>query len=453
MGDKLACFKAYDIRGRVPQDLNDDMAYKLGRAYVSEIEPHGPVAVGRDIRLSSEDLAQALIRGINDGGADTRDIGLCGTEMVYFAASRSGMGGGIMVTASHNPMEYNGFKLVREKAIPISGDSGLQVLERRVRENDIGERAPSPGRTKSEDVTQAYVQKLLSFTTPDKLKPLKLVVNAGNGCAGPILDALAHHLPFEFIRLQHKPDGTFPNGIPNPLLEENRPVTANAVTETNADLGIAWDGDFDRCFFFDETGSFVDGYYIVGLLAKRMLEAAHGAVVIHDPRMTWNTIDIVKQAGGIPMQGKTGHAFMKERMRKENAVYGGEMSAHHYFRDFAYCDSGMIPWLVITLLMSETEKPLSELVLERKQKYPGSGEINSRVDDANTVIDRIRAHYADQATSRNEVDGLSMEFDHTWRFNVRPSQTEPILRLNVETKEDPQLLKQKTDELLRLIRG
>ena len=450
---KLACFKAYDIRGKVPDELNADMVYKLGRAYAEEIKPQGPVAVGRDVRLSSEELADALIRGLNEGGVDTRDIGVCGTEMVYYAAGRDGMGGGIMITASHNPMEYNGLKLVKENAIPISGDSGLNDLERRVRENDLGAKANTPGQNETEDIIEGYVRKLLTFIDAASLKPMKIVVNAGNGCAGPFLDTVAQHLPFDFIRINHEPDGTFPNGIPNPLLDENRPVTANAVTENSAALGIAWDGDFDRCFFFDETGDFADGYYMVGLFAGHMLKSSPGSVVIHDPRMTWNTVEMVEQAGGRPVQSKTGHAFIKERMRKEDAVYGGEMSAHHYFRDFTYCDSGMIPWLLLTEMMSKTGKNLSELVAERRERYPSSGEINSRVADAGVVIEAVRERYEDQATRVENVDGLSMEFDREWRFNLRSSQTEPILRLNVESAGNKALMKEKTDELLAIIRG
>ncbi|MFW5893546.1 MAG: phosphomannomutase [Verrucomicrobiota bacterium] len=452
MSEKLSCFKAYDIRGRVPEDLNEDLAYSLGRAYAVEVRPDGPVAVGRDVRQTSQDLATALIRGLNDGGVDTRDIGLCGTEMVYFAAGRPGMGGGIMVTASHNPMQYNGFKLVRADAVPISGDSGLKDLEERVRTQNLGDKAAKSGTNKTEDIAEHYTQKVISFVDVSALKPLRIVVNAGNGCAGPFLDRIADHLPFEFIRVNHEPDGTFPNGIPNPLLEENQPVTANAVREHKADLGIAWDGDFDRCFFFDETGAFADGYYIVGLLAKRVLKDYPGAKIIHDPRMTWNTIATVKEAGGTPVQWKTGHAFMKEKMRKENAAYGGEMSAHHYFRDFTYCDSGMIPWLLIAALMCENGKPLSQMVAEGRQRFPGSGEINTEVENPDRVIETIRKTYADAATRQEEVDGLSMEFGDRWRFNVRKSQTEPILRLNIETAADPQLLEEKTRELVNLVR-
>lgn len=452
MSEKLSCFKAYDIRGRVPEDLNEDLAYSLGRAYAVEVRPDGPVAVGRDVRQTSQDLATALIRGLNDGGVDTRDIGLCGTEMVYFAAGRPGMGGGIMVTASHNPMQYNGFKLVRADAVPISGDSGLKDLEERVRTQNLGDKAAKSGTNKTEDIAEHYTQKVISFVDVSALKPLRIVVNAGNGCAGPFLDRIADHLPFEFIRVNHEPDGTFPNGIPNPLLEENQPVTANAVREHKADLGIAWDGDFDRCFFFDETGAFADGYYIVGLLAKRVLKDYPGAKIIHDPRMTWNTIATVKEAGGTPVQWKTGHAFMKEKMRKENAAYGGEMSAHHYFRDFTYCDSGMIPWLLIAELIGRRGRRLSQLVEERMAVWPCSGEINYRVVDVNDVLGRVEAHYASAAIAVDRTDGLGMSFED-WRFNLRASNTEPLLRLNVETRADTGGINRRVSEIEDLIRS
>ena len=453
MSPRLACFKAYDIRGKVPGELNEDVAYRFGRAFAAEIRPPGPVVVGRDVRLSSPALAAALIRGLNEGGADTRDIGLCGTEMVYFAAARPGMGGGIMVTASHNPMEYNGMKPVSAGAIPVTGDSGLDALERRVRENELGALAAKSGVNVAEDITAAYVRKLLSFVDVKKLKPFTIVANPGNGCAGPFVDALAPHLPFKFVRVNHQPDGTFPHGVPNPMLEATHPQTADVVRREKADFGLAWDGDFDRCFLFDELGNFVEGYYIVGLLARQMLRAAPGAKIIHDPRLMWNTVEIVRAAGGVPVLSKTGHAFIKQRMRAEDAVYGGEMSAHHYFRDFAYCDTGMVLWLVLAQLISESGKTLSQLVAESQRRYPCSGEINSRVADAAAVIARILAHYGPLATVKDETDGISLEFGSAWRFNLRSSQTEPLLRLNVEARGDEALMKTKTAELLAMIRG
>jgi phosphomannomutase/phosphomannomutase/phosphoglucomutase len=452
MPDTLSCFKAYDIRGRVPEELNEDLAWKVGRAYAAQIAPQGPVAVGRDIRLSSAALSQALIRGLNEGGVDTVDIGVGGTEMVYFAAARPGMGGGIMVTASHNPMEYNGMKLVRAGAVPVSGDSGLKELERRVRTADFGPGAPARrGTHREEDLLAAYVRKLLSFVDVAALRPLTVVVNAGNGCAGPIVDALAPHLPFRLVRVHHTPDGTFPNGVPNPMLPETHAPTVAAIRAARADLGVAWDGDFDRCFFFDETGAFLDGYYMVGIFARRLLAQAPGAHVVHDPRLTWNTLEMVREAGGAPVQCKTGHAFFKERMRKENAVYGGEVSAHHYFRDFAYCDTGMVPWLLMAAILSATDRPFSALVEERRRRYPSSGEINRRVPAAAAVIARVRARFEPQATACDETDGLSLEFGTRWRFNLRSSQTEPILRLNLETRADEALLAERTAELLALI--
>ncbi len=450
--ERLECFKVYDIRGRVPEELDPDLAFRIGRAYTAEVRPDGPVVVGRDIRLSSADLAAALIRGLNRSGVDTCDIGVCGTEMVYFAAARPGMGGGVMVTASHNPMEYNGMKFVRSGAVPISGDSGLDGIERRVRLGRFGPVAAHPGVNRFDDVLEAYAGKLLSFVSGVGLKPFRIVANPGNGGAGPVLERLSRSLPFEFIPVNFEPDGRFPNGVPNPLLPENRPVTAEAVRHNSADLGIAWDGDFDRCFFFDESGNFVDGYYMVGLLARRLLEGHPGERIVHDPRMTWNTIELVREAGGVPVQSRTGHAFMKQKMREVNGLYGGEMSAHHYFRDFAFCDSGMIPWLLLTALMTETGRPLSDMVAERKERYPGSGEINSDVPDPDRVIAEIKARYGVRATAVDETDGLSLEFGDRWRFNLRKSMTEPVVRLNVETRGDPELLRRKTAELLALIR-
>jgi len=442
-------FKAYDIRGKVPEELDEDVAYCIGRAYVEQFKA-SQVAVGYDVRLSSPALANALSKGLSEGGCDVIDIGLCGTEQIYFAAFHLGLDGGIMVTASHNPGEYNGMKLVCSGARPVSGDSGLRDLECRVVDGGFDPGAVvKPGSNRRVNIMDAYVTHLLSYVDTDTLAPLKVVVNAGNGCAGPVIDALEPHLPFRFIKVNHEPDGNFPNGIPNPLLPENREATIRAVREANADVGIAWDGDFDRCFLFDERGNFIEGYYIVGLLARAFLSRRPGAKIIHDPRLTWNTIELVREAGGIPVQCKTGHAFIKERMRLEDAVYGGEMSAHHYFKDFAYCDSGMIPWLLILEIMSRLGKPLSKLVSERIDRFPVSGEINRRVKDPEKVIKLVEEHFATGAAI-DRTDGLSVEFKQ-WRFNVRMSNTEPVLRLNVETKGDPVLLEQKTGELLNFI--
>ncbi len=448
MGADLVCFMAYDIRGRIPDQLNEDIAFRIGRSYAEFLKPK-QIVVGRDVRLSSESLCDALSHGLMESGVNVFDIGLCGTEEIYFATFHYHLDGGIMVTASHNPRDFNGMKLVREGARPISGDTGLHEI-RRLAGQGLFSPAEKSGQRRALVNRPDYIRHLLHYVDIPKLKPLKIVINSGNGCAGPVMDALEPHLPFEFIKVQHQPDGTFPNGIPNPLLPENRSVTSKAVLSSGADLGIAWDGDFDRCFFFDEKGRFIEGYYIVGLLAEAFLAKKPGEKIIHDPRLTWNTIDVVTSAGGIPIQNKTGHAFMKERMRSEDAVYGGEMSAHHYFRDFAYCDSGMIPWLLIAGLMSQKEQPLSAMLDERIALYPASGEINRRLDDPLAAIARAQKVYGPQAHSLDETDGISMELDG-WRFNLRCSNTEPVLRLNVESRGDVDLMKEKTAELLALI--
>jgi len=445
------CFKAYDIRGRVPDELNDEVAYRIGRAFAQILQP-AEVVVGRDVRLDSRALAAAVARGLNDGGAAVIDIGLCGTEEVYFQTAHRGVGGGIMVTASHNPMDYNGMKLVRQDARPISGDTGLRDIEALV---EAG-RFPSPGRQATLRVDtdkSAYIDHLLGYVDRTALRPLRIVVNAGNGGAGLVVDELARHLPFEFIRIHHEPDGHFPHGVPNPLLPENRAATADAVRTHGADFGIAWDGDFDRCFFFDDQGNFIEGYYLVGLLAAQLLEKHPGGRIIHDPRLCWNTIDMVKAAGGVPVMSKTGHAFIKERMRAEDAIYGGEMSAHHYFRDFAYCDTGMVPWLLIAERISTTGIPLAQMVEQRIAAYPCSGEINFKVADAAAVVRRVESRYLSETfASVDRTDGLSVAFDD-WRFNLRASNTEPLLRLNVETRGSVALLEEKTTELRRLVRG
>lgn len=448
MGKPLNCFKAYDIRGRVPDELNEDVATRIGRAYAEYVRP-GVVVVGEDMRLSSTALADALSRGLNAGGADVLRIGMCGTEEVYFATSHLKAGGGIMVTASHNPADWNGMKLVREGSRPISGDTGLNEIRALAETGGLPD-APKPGTSRTATPLSAYLDHLLGYVSAGSLKPLTIVVNAGNGGAGHVIDGLERRLPFRFVKLQHEPDGTFPHGVPNPLLPENRRLTSEAVREHDADFGVAWDGDFDRCFLFDERGEFIEGYYIVGLLARAMLGRNPGASIIHDPRLTWNTIDMVRAGGGRPVQSKTGHAFIKERMRSEDAVYGGEMSAHHYFRDFAYCDSGMIPWLLVAGMLSASGEPLSSLVAERIEAFPCSGEINRQVADARAVLTRIRDVYAPQALSLDETDGVSFEFAD-WRFNLRMSNTEPLIRLNVESRGDAQLMERRTKELLEAI--
>jgi phosphomannomutase/phosphomannomutase/phosphoglucomutase len=446
--EKPACFKAYDIRGRVPEELNEDLAYGIGQAYAARFHP-GKIVVGHDIRLSGPSLSQALCAGFLAAGVDIIDIGLCGTEEIYYAAANLEVDGGVIITASHNPAAYNGMKLVRGGARPVSGDTGLSEIGRLAA---LGSRteAATRGRYSRANPRPAYIKHLLSYIDPGSLKPLTIVANCGNGCAGPVLEPLERELPCKFIKLQTEPDGRFPNGVPNPLLPENRAVTSKAVLAHKADLGIAWDGDFDRCFFFDERGRFLEGYYIVGLLAQAMLRQRPGAKIIHDPRLTWNTIELVKQAGGIPVMSKTGHAFIKERMRAEDAVYGGEMSAHHYFRDFAYCDSGMIPWLIICEMLSRGDLPLSALVAGRMAAYPVSGEINTAVSDPDAVLDKIAGEFG-HGGRRDDTDGLSLEFER-YRFNLRKSNTEPLIRLNVESRGDEQLMRDKTAELLAYIK-
>ncbi len=444
---EITCFKAYDVRGRVPDQLNEDIARRIGRAYAEIIKP-GKVVVGHDIRLSSEAIKAAVSEGLMEQGVDVYDIGLSGTEEIYFATSHAAMGGGIAVTASHNPKDYNGMKFVREDSRPISADTGLKEIRAMAEENAF-QAAPARGQFYTLDTDAAYVEHLLSYVDVGALKPLKVVVDAGNGGAGRVIDLLEPHLPFDFIKLHHEPDGNFPNGVPNPLLPENRAASIEAVRQHNADIGIAWDGDFDRCFFFDETGAFIEGYYLVGLLGEAFLQREPGAKIVHDPRLTWNTIEQVKAAGGEPVLTKCGHAFIKERMRSENAAYGGEMSAHHYFRDFAYCDSGMIPWLLVAGLISSTGKPLSTMVAERMAAYPCSGEINRSVDDAAKVLAKAEATYAGQGEV-DHTDGVSVDCGQ-WRFNLRMSNTEPVVRLNVESRGDKDLMEAKTAELLALI--
>ena len=443
------CFKAYDIRGRVPEHLNEDIAYRIGRALVTELNASS-VVVGRDMRLESPKLSVALIQGITHAGANVLDLGLCGTEEVYFATSHLKASAGIMITASHNPKGYNGMKLVREGSRPISNDTGLLDIRTRVESGNCGEVAQTPGKVIPSTDKTAYIQHLLSYVNPGELKPLKIVADPGNGMAGPVIEAIKEHLPLEWFIINGEPDGNFPNGVPNPLLPENRSATTNAVIKHQADMGLAWDGDFDRCFFFDEKGRFIEGYYLVGLLAEALLAENPNEKIIHDPRLTWNTIEQVQQAGGQPIQSKTGHAFIKERMRLEDAIYGGEMSAHHYFRDFAYCDSGMIPWLLVAKLISQSGKSLSQLVDQRMAAYPCSGEINFTVKDAAQVIAKVESKYQHLAPIIDRTDGLSMDFPQ-WRINLRASNTEPLLRLNIETRGDQQLLSNLVKEISQLI--
>ena len=446
-------FKAYDIRGVVPTEVNEELAYRIGRIFAAMFAAE-KVVVGYDIRVTGKALVNALAEGLRHGGSDVINIGQCGTEMIYFATSYLKADGGIMVTASHNPAEYNGMKLVRRNSIPISGDTGLMEIAKLVTEPKdfphVQVVGKPEGKFTEQDIMPAYIEHLLTYIDVNNLKPLKIVANPGNGGAGAPLKELAKHLPFEFIMINEEPDGTFPNGVPNPLLIQNREATAKVVKDNKADLGIAWDGDFDRCFLFDETGEFIEGYYIVGLLADAFLAKDKNAKIMYDPRLTWNTEEIVQTAGGTAVRCKSGHAFMKECMRENEVTYGGEMSAHHYFKDFSYCDSGMIPWLLVIELMCMTGKPLSKLVNERVNKYPCSGEINRKVEDSAKILTTLEEIYGNGKVDK--MDGLSVEFDE-WRFNVRTSNTEPVMRLNVETKANKVLLEEKTKALLEIIGG
>ena len=429
----LDSFKAYDVRGRIPDEIDESLAYDIGRAYAAFVNPRR-VAVGYDIRLSSPALAAAVRSGLRECGSDVLDIGLSGTEGAYFATFAEKLDGGIMVTASHNPPDYNGMKFVREQARPISADTGLKEMRALIETGRLPGKAAHTGSEHALDIRGAYLEHLLGYVEAARLRPLKVVVNAGNGGAGLIVDELEPHLPLEFIKVNHQPDGTFPHGVPNPMLEENRAITAEAVRSSGADLGLAWDGDYDRCFFFDESGQFIEGYYLVGLLAESFLRSDPGARIVHDPRLIWNTLDIVQRAGGTPVLCKSGHAFIKHKMREVDAVYGGEMSAHHYFRRFSYCDSGMIPWLLVAAVISERREPLSALVCERMRLFPASGEINRRLTSgAGSILERVRRQYERAALAIDHTDGLSMEFPE-WRFNLRGSNTEPLVRLNVESR-------------------
>ena len=454
---KLTCFKAYDIRGKLDTELNEDIAYRIGRAYGQIYQPE-TVVIGCDIRLSSEGLKQATIRGLNDAGVNVLDLGMTGTEEVYFGAFHLDVQGGIEVTASHNPMDYNGMKLVRENARPISADTGLKEIQALAESGQFIE-VSQKGHTEKYNILPEFVDHLMTYIDPAKICPMKLVVNAGNGAAGHVIDAIEAkfkelNIPVEFIKIHHEADGNFPNGIPNPILVENRNSTREAVIQHGADMGIAWDGDFDRCFLFDEKGQFIEGYYIVGLLAQAFLLKQSGEKIVHDPRLVWNTFDIVEQFKGEAIQSKSGHSFIKEKMHEHNAVYGGEMSAHHYFRDFAYCDSGMIPWLLAMAVLSETGKSLSSLVEEMIAKFPCSGEINFKVADTQVTIQKLFDHYAEQNPKIDQTDGVSLDFG-TWRLNVRASNTEPLLRLNIESRRDrnPRPMQDYVDELTQLIQG
>ncbi|HLQ86061.1 MAG TPA: phosphomannomutase [Salinisphaeraceae bacterium] len=448
MGRYYPFFKAYDVRARVPDELDEALAERIGRAYVAEIDA-ASVVVGRDMRLSSPALADALIQGLTAAGADVLDIGLCGTEEVYFTTFEQNTDGGIMVTASHNPRDYNGLKFVRAQARPIASDSGLFDIEARVYANDFAD-AETPGRRHAHAHRERYIRFLLDQIRTKQMQPLKIVANPGNGCAGLVADLLEQELPFEIVRMHYEPDGHLPNGIPNPLLPENRAATAAQVRACGADFGVAWDGDFDRCFFFDENGDFIESYYIVGLIARTLLAMQPGGRIVYDPRLVWNTQALVTEHGGEPVLSRSGHSFMKQRMREVDAIYGGEMSAHHYFRDFAYADNGQLPWLLIAQLISESARPLSALVAERIAAFPVSGEINREITDPDRALRVLEQEYAPHAAAVEHVDGLSVDLG-AWRFNLRKSNTEPMLRLNVETRGDTDLLEEKTQTLLARI--
>ncbi len=451
----LAAFKAYDIRGKVPDQLHAFMVYCIGRAYAQVIQPQGKIAVGYDIRATSLEFRDALVAGLQAEQLEVVDIGLCGTELIYFAAAQTGFGGGIMITASHNPNDYNGIKMVRAESRPISSDTGLKDIEVKTRELMASLPTPTHYQPNAQgytvtDLSPQYIQKLLSLIDVTALKPFHVLVNAGNGCAGPFFDALAAHLPLKVTRLHHEPDGNFPNGVPNPMLEEQQRLTAQAVIDVGADFGIAWDGDFDRCFFFDEKGQFIEGYYLVALFAEHLLKKSPQSAIVHDPRLTWNTLANVERLGGQAQICKCGHSFIKDHMRAYNAVYGGEMSAHHYFRDFYYCDSGMIPWLLMLEILSDQQRPLSVVVADCMQQYPCSGEINFQVGQAAQLLQTLQHTFAADAIHTHDLDGLTMEFAD-WRFNLRSSNTEPVVRLNVETRANPDLLQQRVAQLRQMI--
>jgi len=450
----LTCFKAYDIRGRLGVDLDENIARRIGRAF-AEVLGARRVVVGRDCRASSESLCNALVEGLMAAGVEVLDLGLAGTEEMYFATTQFDADGGIEVTASHNPIDYNGMKLVGHGSTPLDPKGTLARIKALAETEDFAEPKAGGSTHPAEGARAAYVDRVLSFVDIAALRPLKILVNAGNGAAGPPFDAIAEALaargaPLTFLRLHHTPDGSFPNGIPNPLLPENQPITGEAVRTSGADMGVAWDGDFDRCFFFDAKGDFIAGEYIVGLLAAVFLGKTPGAAIVHDPRVVLNTRAVIAEAGGRAVEAPTGHAFLKQAMRDSGAVYGGELSAHHYFRDFVHCDSGMIPWLLIAELMSRRNAPLAELVKARRAAYPSSGEINFRLADPKAAIARVIAAFEPEATLRDDLDGVSLEFPG-WRFNLRSSNTEPMVRLNVETAGDADLLAEKTAALTKLL--
>ena len=445
----FSSFKAYDIRGVYQENFDESLAADVARAMATFLHANA-IVIGHDIRSSSPSIHKAMKDALNNMGVNTYDIGLCGSEMVYFASSNLEVEGGIMITASHNPKNYNGLKLVRKNAVPIGSDSGLQEIKEIINsKKNLKNACEILGKNEQVDISSTYINHLMSYSDLEKLAPLKIVTNAGNGCAGPYLDMLETKLPFEFIKLNNLPDADFPNDVPNPMLIEQQKIVGSAVIENNADFGIAWDGDFDRCFFFDENGRFIDGYYLVGLLAEHFIKDNPGERIVYEPRVVWNTEEIIDQYQGKPILSKSGHAFIKRKMKEENAIFGGEMSGHYYFRNFSYADSGMIPWIIIAEILSVSGKSFSQLINNRIESFPASGEINFKVRDTAKVITELKNQYKD-ANQINEIDGISMEFED-WRFNVRASNTEPLLRLNIETKNNTQLVTAKVEELSHFI--
>ncbi|HKY26174.1 MAG TPA: phosphomannomutase/phosphoglucomutase [Gaiella sp.] len=442
-------FKAYDVRGIHPTELDEDGAYRIGRAYVEQFEPRR-IAVGRDMRLAAPAMAAAVIEGAVDGGADVHDLGLVGTEMVYYAVGELGLDGGVCVTASHNPKEYTGMKIVRRGALPVGGDSGLDQVRRRA-EQGFGEVARR-GSVTPTDVWRGFVDKVLSFVDEAAVLPLKIVVDAANGMAGTMLPPVLERLPgLEVVACYFEPDGTFPNHEPNPLLPENRAFIVERTRAEGADLGVAYDGDADRCFFVDDTGVFVPGDFVTALLAQAMLEKEPGAKVIYDVRASWAVPRAIEEAGGVPLVNRVGHAYIKHRMRQEDALFAGEVSAHYYFRDFTQADTGVVPFLVMLDLLSRREKPLSELLQPFRDRYFITGEINTPVADVALKLQELKERYAAEGGRISHLDGISVDFDD-WHFNVRPSNTEPLLRLNLEALSEP-LMEEKRDEVLDLIRS
>ena len=446
----LSCFKSYDIRGKLGEEINEHTVKLIGRAVTTALNAE-KVVLGHDSRNTSPKFSAVLAKSIIESGADVIDIGLAGTEEMYWAVTEFQADAGLAVTASHNPIDYNGIKIVKKASRPLSSDEFLSIKE--IAESGDFSIATSQNKiiNKSFEARSLYVRKVLSFVDVSVLRPLKIVVNSGNGAAGPTFDQIEKFLiesgvTFECIKINHDPDGSFPNGIPNPILVENQSATSSIIKKEQADFGIAFDGDFDRCFLFDGEGNFIPSEYIVGLFSELFLSKDKEAVIVHDPRVIWNIEEIVNRVGGNAVISRTGHAFMKQVMRDEEACYGGEMSAHHYFQQFAYCDSGMIPWLLVWQIISRSGIPLKDLVSERSNKFPSSGEINFKVFDPNETIKLVEENYLKKARTYNFIDGLSLSFSD-WRFNLRASNTEPLIRLNVETIESKTLLDEKTKEL------